>query len=240
MRNKQKNITKHSSKDKMFNYQEMSTQTALGGRWYDTPIGSFPSITTILGTTAPPEKVASLENWRQSLGVEKANAVSKKATDRGTNVHLLAERYLKKEVVNAPINGQPVPHLDLGSFNALKLKLDKIDEIWGQEVALYSTSLEVAGRCDLVGKYKGVPVIVDFKTASRVKKKSDIHDYELQIYFYAIAHNEMFGTNIQEGVILMVADSGFPQEFRVIFTDELKAELKKRVNAYWTSVLAKA
>jgi molybdopterin-biosynthesis enzyme MoeA-like protein len=49
----------------------------------------------------------------------------------------------------------------------------------------------------------------------------------------------MFGTDIQEGVILMVADSGFPQEFRVIFTDELRAELKKRVDAYWTSVLSK-
>ena len=224
----------------MFTYTDLTTQTAMGGRWYDTPIGSFPSITTILGTTAPPDKVASLENWRNSLGIEKANAVSKKAADHGTNVHLLAERYLKKEVVNAPINGQPVPYADMAAFNALKLKLDKIEEIWGQEVALYSTSLEVAGRCDLVGKFKGMPVIVDFKTASRVKGKKDIHDYELQLLFYATAHNEMFGTNIATGIILMVADTGFPQEFKIEFTDEMKAELKERVQKYWTSVLAKA
>ena len=223
-----------------FEYTDLTTQTAMGGRWYDTPLGSFPSITTILGTTAPPDKVASLENWRNSLGIEKANAVSKKATDHGTNVHLLAERYLKKEAVNAPINGQPVPYADMAAFNALKLKLDKIEEIWGQEVALYSTSLEVAGRCDLVGKFKGMPVIVDFKTASRVKGKKDIHDYELQLLFYATAHNEMFGTNITTGIILMVADTGFPQEFKIEFTDDMKAELKERVQKYWTSVLAKA
>lgn len=223
-----------------YEYQEMETETAMGGRWYLTSYGPYPSITTILGFTEPPEKTASLENWRNSLGIEKANEVSKKATDHGTNVHLLAERYLKKEKIDAPINEQPVPQPDIAAFNALKLKLDKIDEIWGQEVALYSTELEVAGRCDLVGKYKGVPVIVDFKTASRVKGRKDIHDYELQLLFYALAHNQMHNTDIQQGIILMVSDTGFPQEFKVDFTDELKAELKKRVSAYWKAIIAKA
>jgi hypothetical protein len=221
-----------------FDYPEITTQSALGGRWYDTEHGAYPSITTILGTTAPPDKVASLQNWRNSLGPAKADAVSKKATDHGTNVHLLAERYLKKEQVDAPIDGKPVPYLDMAAFNALKLKLDKIDEIWGQEVALYSTSLCVAGRCDLVGMYKGVPVIVDFKTAGRIKNRKDIHDYELQIYFYARSHNEMFGTDINQGIILMVAETGFPQEFKVAFTPELREELETRVKAYWDKVLS--
>jgi genome maintenance exonuclease 1 len=90
--------------------------------------------------------------------------------------------------------------------------------VWGQECALYSPSLEVAGRCDLVGKYKGIPVIVDFKTAGRVKGHKDIGDYKLQLAFYACAHNEMFGTNIRDGVILMVAQTGFPMEFNVFMT----------------------
>lgn len=224
----------------MFEYQDMTTQSAFGGRWYDTPVGSFPSITTVLGGTEPPEKTKSLESWRTSLGHEKAAAYTKKAQDHGTNVHLLAERYLKGEVVNAPINGQPVPHTDMAAFNALKLKLDKINVIWGQEVALYSPSLEVAGRCDLAGEFKGVPCIVDFKTASRVKGKADIHDYELQLLFYATAHNEMFGTTIDHGIVLMVSAAGFPQEFKIVFTDELREELKTRVEKYWTSVLSKA
>ena len=222
-----------------FTYPELTT-VSHNGRWYETPTGSYyPSITTILGTTAPPEKVASLKNWQNSLGIEKANAVSKSAMDRGTNVHLLAERYLKGEKVDAPIGGRPVPHPDLASFNALKLKLDKIDEVWGQEVALYSESIEVAGRCDLVGKYKGVPCIVDFKTASRVKKRSDIKDYELQLAFYAIAHNEMFGTDINTGIILMVAETGFPMEFTVDLPEQYE-ELGTRVEKFWAKAVNSA
>jgi hypothetical protein len=222
-----------------FEYAELSTVSHNGQRWYDCPKGYYPSITTILGTTAPPEKVASLQNWRNSLGAAKADAVSKAATDRGTNVHLLAERFLKGEQVDAPINGKPVPHPDLASFNALKFKLNKIDEVWGQEVALYSETIEVAGRCDLIGKYKGVPCIVDFKTASRVKKREDIKDYELQLAFYAIAHNEMFGTDINTGIILMVAETGFPMEFTIDLPDQYE-ELGKRVEKFWAAAVNKA
>ena len=199
--------------------------------------GAYPSITTILGTTQPEEAVKALEGWRNSLGHDKAKAVSKKATDHGTNVHLLAERYLKGEDVFATINGMAVPDPDKAAFNALKLKLDKIDEVWGQEVPLFSKKYEVAGRCDLVGKFKGVPVIVDFKTASRVKGKADIKDYELQLIFYGDAHNEMFGTDIQAGVILMVAQTGFPMEFNVPFTPELRAKLQERVNAFYKKIV---
>jgi hypothetical protein len=219
----------------MFTYPDLTATTTSRGRVYTTPNGAYPSITTVLGGTEPPEKVASLENWKNSLGHVKAAAVSKKATDHGTNVHLLAERYLKKEKVEAPINGAPVPQADLNAFNALKLKLNKIDEIWGQEVALYSDMLKVAGRCDLVGKYKGVPVIVDFKTASRIKKREDIRSYELQLAFYAVAHNEMFNTNIQTGIILMVAETGFPMEFEVQLLDHYE-ELGERTMAYHLKV----
>lgn len=222
-----------------FTYPELST-VSHNGRWYCTPQDKYyPSITTILGTTSPPEKVASLENWRNSLGHAKADAVSKTAMERGTNVHLLAERYLKGEQVDAHIGGKPVPHPDMASFNALKFKLKNIDEVWGQEVALYSDSIEVAGRCDLVGKYKGVPCIVDFKTASRIKKREDINDYALQLAFYAIAHNEMFGTDINTGVILMVAETGFPMEFTIDLPDQYE-ELGKRVEIFWAKALNSA
>ncbi len=223
-----------------FTYPEIETENHLGMRFYAIPNGSFyPSVTTVLGGTQPPEAKAALEGWRTSLGAAKADAASKRATDRGTNVHLLAERYLKKQNVQAPIDGKPVPQMDLAAFNALRLKLDKVDEVWGQECALYSTSLEVAGRCDLVGKYKGVPVIVDFKTAGRIKGKKDIADYEIQLIFYGTAHNEMFGTNIQAGVILMVAETGFPMEFNVPFTPELYKRLADRVAKFNASLIGK-
>lgn len=222
----------------MYTYEELQTSNELGLRWYHTKNGAYPSITTILGQTQPEEARKALEGWRNALGAAKADAFSKKATDHGTNVHLLAERYLKKLQVDAPIGGFAVPQADLAAFNALKLKLDKIDEVWGQEVPLYSKLYEVAGRCDLVGKYKGVPVIVDFKTAGRIKSKDDIKDYNLQLAFYAQAHNEMFGTDIKDGVILMVAQTGFPMEFHVKLADHAQ-ELRNRVDAFWSNLINK-
>ena len=222
-----------------FEYPHLTTETFNNQRWYLTPSGSFyPSITTILGTTQPEEAKQALKRWQDALGPAKAAEASKKATDHGTNVHLLAERYLKKEEVFAPINGKPVPQPDMAAFNAIKLKLDRIDEVWGQEVALYSDSLEVCGRTDLVGVYKGKPVIVDFKTAGRVKGHKDIGDYKLQLTFYATAHNEMFGTNIQDGVILMVAETGFPMEFNIPIAEQMP-ELTRRVKEFWTGVINK-
>ena len=222
-----------------FTYPELTTVSHNNQRWYDTPKGYYPSITTILGNTESPEKIASLQNWKDSIGHVKAAEVSKKATDHGTNVHLLAERFLKGQQVDAPIDGQPVPQPDMAAFNALKLKLKKIDEVWGQEVALYSDTLEVAGRCDLIGRYKGIPCIVDFKTASRIKHREDIGNYELQLAFYGIAHNEMFGTDIDTGVILMVAETGFPMEFTVRLSDHYEA-LAKRVEIFWADAINKA
>lgn len=220
-----------------FIYPELSTVNELGCRWYKTPFGDFyPSITTVLGGTQPPEAVAALEGWRNSLGHAKAAEASKKAADHGTNVHLLVERYLKKQDVDAPIQGKPVPNADKMAFNALKLKLDKIDAVWGQECTLISSHYEVGGRCDLVGRFKGVPVIIDFKTSGRIKGINDIGDYRLQLTFYADAHNEMFGTNIQEGVILMVAQTGFPIEFHINLAEH-REELQKRVEAFWKKTL---
>lgn len=220
-----------------FTYPELTTVEHDKQRWYLTPSGAYyPSITTILGHTEPVEKKASLENWRSSLGHAKADEISRQAAAHGTNVHLLAERFLKGEKVTAPINGKPVPLPDLDAFNALKLKLKKIDEVWGQEVTLYSTALEVAGRCDLVGVYKQKPNIIDFKTVRKVKSRADIDDYALQLAFYGICHNEMFSTDIHDGVILMVAEAGFPLEFNIDLTEQRQG-LEKRVKEFWRRVI---
>jgi genome maintenance exonuclease 1 len=220
-----------------FPYPDLTTQTYDGHRWYDTPNGFYPSITTILGFTETPEKKASLKRWQDALGAE-AVVRSKAATDRGTNVHLLAERYLKKQQVDLPIDGKPVPHADLQSFNALKMELNKIDEVWGQECALYSDSIEIAGRCDCVGTYKGLPVIIDFKTSGKVKGHADIGNYKVQLAFYGLAHNEMYGTNIEDGIILMVSEAGFPQKFMVKLADHME-ELRTRAASFWLAALNK-
>lgn len=221
-----------------FPYEDYPTETVLGLRWYITPAGALPSITTILGVSESDAKKASLENWRTSLGATKAAEVSKTATELGTMVHLLSERFLKGEDVSAPVNGKPVPSTAMASFNALKLKLKQISEVWGQEQSIYSPSLEVAGRFDCIGLYQNIESVIDFKTAGRLKNRKDIEDYELQLAFYAKAHNELFGTDIKQGVILMSSAGGMPQEFKVDVVAKL-AELEPRIQTFWQKTLAK-
>lgn len=201
-----------------FNYQEMDSFSKSNMRFYQIPNGKqYPSITTVLGGTVPKEKAESLKRWQESLGVDKADKKTKEASRHGTSVHLLSERFLKKETLIQ--SGDEFKPEDISAFNALKTKLNKIDEIWGQEVALYSDIIKVAGRTDLVGVYKNIEAIIDFKTSSNLKSDKQIEDYKLQLCAYSIMHNELFNTDISSGVILMVSGAGFPQEFVVNLHD---------------------
>jgi CRISPR/Cas system-associated exonuclease Cas4 (RecB family) len=214
-----------------FHYQELETQSVKGMRFYETPHKKYyPSITTVLGSTISEEKEKSLKSWQNSLGLSTAQQITKDAADRGTAVHLLIERYLKKEKLVRDSDSFKPEEINL--FNALKLKLNKIDEVWGQEVPLYSDLLEIAGRCDCIGLYKGIPAIIDFKTSSRIKSNRDIEDYRLQLCAYSIMHNEMFDTNISQGIILMTSQTGFPQEFKVNLEDYAET-LLTRIESFY-------
>jgi genome maintenance exonuclease 1 len=218
----------------MYSYPELSTTSFKGMRFYETPEGKFyPSITTVLGGTQPVEKQQALKRWQDSLGPVLAAQKTQEAADRGTAVHLLAERYLKKEELIKP--GEKFKPEDVNSFNALKTKLNKVEKVWGQEVTLFSNALKLAGRCDCIAVYKGTPCIIDFKTSSRLKTKEQIEDYRLQLCAYAIMHNEIFGTDIADGIILMTSCGGFPQEFHVNILEYVEP-LVKRVDEFYANL----
>jgi CRISPR/Cas system-associated exonuclease Cas4 (RecB family) len=201
-------------------------------RFYDLGINKkYPSITTILSHTSPKEKIQSLENWKKSIGEKEAAKIARDAADRGTTLHLLAERFLKNEPLIK--DNENISQSHIGIFNGLKLFLNNVNEIWGQEVTLYSDILEIAGRCDLICKYKGIPSIVDFKTTTRLKTKNEIEDYFLQAGFYAFAHNEMFNTKINNLIILMVNNNGFPLEFNEKL-DNVIEKLIDRINEFYS------
>lgn len=196
-----------------FDYPEITAHSVNGMRFYETPQGNFyPSITTILGKTMSEEKSKALDRWRNAIGAVNAQKKTQDAADRGTAVHTMIERHLKDEEVCKP---NEFSHEHVTLFNSLKTKLKKIDEVWCQEVGLWSDLLTLAGRVDCIGVYKGQEAIIDFKTSTRLKNETDIEDYRFQLCAYALMHNEMFGTNIEKGVILMASGNGFPQEFHV-------------------------
>ena len=99
-------------------------------------------------------------------------------------------------------------------------------------MALWSPSLKYAGRVDLVGLWKGITTIVDFKTSKKKKNVKQIKDYYIQCAAYAYAHNELFDTNIKQIVILITVENTEPQ----IFTGNMLnyiPDLKYRINKYY-------
>jgi len=214
-----------------FKYQDCETTNLDGvGRVYlISEEKMYPSITTVLGQTLPEEKRDVLANWRARVGNKKADEISKAACDRGTNTHLMLERFLRGE--DPQTSTFPDSHVKI--FNSLRLELTKINKVYGQEVVLYSDVLGIAGRCDLVAEYQGAIAIVDYKTSSRVKSADEIGDYWLQAAFYATAHNEMFGTNIEKMVILMGVENKLPLIFRKTISDDLLLKLAERTSDFY-------
>lgn len=217
----------------MFDYQNFEAQLVQGMRVYFTPVGPLPSITTMLGKSAPAEKTSYLDAWRARVGNSKADKITNDAATRGTNTHLMLERFVNGEEAYK-LNEFPEAHINI--FKSMRLELKKINKVYGQEVVLYSDILGVAGRCDLVAEHQGVLSIVDYKTSSRIKNKEEIGDYWLQTAFYAMAHNEMFGTNIEKLVIIMGVENHLPMVFRKVIDDGLLLELSERVSAFYSKL----
>lgn len=207
-------------------YDELDAKIINGLRWYTTPSGEkYPSVTSVLGHKEKPW----LENWRQMLGPQKADKETKRCADRGTAVHLLAEKYLNNE--EGFTKGEKVEHIRL--FNQIKLKLNKINNIRAQEVPLYSEQLKVAGRVDCVGEYEGVLSIIDFKTSNNNKTEEMVGDYFLQCTAYAIMYHELFNEPIEDIVVIVAVEKGMMPMVYKRKIDDYVAPLLERINMFY-------
>lgn len=216
----------------MFTYRDYETVSLDGRRIYVIDDNLYPSITTVLSGTRTQETSNALEAWRNRIGHKKADKVSTDAATRGTNLHLMMERALGGQ--DPKLDEFPQEHVNM--FKSLRLETRKINKVFGQEVVLFSHTMQMAGRCDLVGEYNGEIAIVDYKTSTRVKSEYEIGDYWLQIAFYATAHNEMFGTDINKMVILMGVENKLPMVFKKTIDDELLLKLSERVCDFYAKL----
>ena len=187
----------------IYKYPELERVDLDSGRHYLDSTGTpVPSVTTILSNTST--KSDGIDKWRKRVGDIEADRIIKQSTDIGTAVHEALEAYLKKEewdIFDISISDQNISKKISQKFIADGL--NTINEIWGLEVGLILDGL-YAGTADCIGLVNGVPSIIDFKTAKKIKRREWIEDYFLQGCAYANAHNVMFGTNISQIVILMV------------------------------------
>jgi len=187
---------------------EVSTKNINRKRFYDTPTGFYPSITTVLGVRK--EKKEGLAKWRERVGNDVANHIMRTAAGRGTAVHHMCEDFLN----NKDVIKEEQKFLPWCLFSQLKPTLEKsINNIYAQECGLWSEKYRVAGRVDCIAEWNGVPSIIDFKT-SRSERKDD---YNFEYYMQASAYAEMFeertGIEINQIVILVVTEDGLVQEF---------------------------
>jgi genome maintenance exonuclease 1 len=190
-------------------YTDLETVTSESGRVYVTPSGKkYPSITTVLGHFGKHK----LMEWRKAVGEEEANRIGRLASDRGTKLHTICEKYIDNE--EDIFGAKTMPNVK-AMFNSIKPILDtRIGKVVLQEVPLYSDHLRIAGRVDLIAEFDGVLSIIDFKTSSRVKTEDDIKDYFEQESAYAIMFEERTGTPIVNLVTIMAVDNGAPLVFK--------------------------
>lgn len=195
-----------------------------GKRYYTTPDGDrFPSVTTVIGYSS--DKKQSLMEWRQRVGEEEANRVSRAASGRGTRMHILCEDYLNNN------NPRPTMPDAKAMFNSLTPYLNRINNIHFQEKSLWSKQLKLAGTVDCIAEYCGVLSIIDFKTSSRPKTKEDIKDYFLQCTAYSLMYEELTGLTIDQLVVIMAVEYQKPLVF-IQKTEDYIVYLVKAIKKY--------
>ena len=197
----------------IYTYPELKRQESDEGRFYlDSKNNPVPSVTTVLNKTS--NKKDSIQQWRNRVGEEEANRIIKQSTDIGTMVHEALELYLNEQEWRNFSYNQDGVLAERMTEKFIESGLNSITEVWGLEVGLILDGL-YAGTADCVGKINGVPSLIDFKTARKMKKREWIEDYFLQCCAYANAHNVMFDTDINQIVILMIDRKLIFQEFIV-------------------------
>jgi genome maintenance exonuclease 1 len=196
-----------------FNYEKLTRDESSGKRLYATPQGhKVPSVTTVLDKTKPEESRIALANWRRAVGEKKAQEITTEAANRGTRMHKFLEDYVKGETMNEAISNPFAQQSQKMAKIVIEKGMCNVTEVWGSEVPLYFPEL-YAGTTDCVGMHNGDESILDFKQTNKPKKLEYIGDYFLQLTAYALAHNEVHGTNIRKGVILMCSKDFEYQEF---------------------------
>lgn len=187
-------------------FDDLKSVNEDGKRYYLTPTGQkYPSVTTVLGSG----NKSWLYEWRARVGEEEAKRISTRAATRGTKMHLICEKYLQNE---ENFWGKSPP-LARDMFCSIQKYIDNIEEVYGNEIALYSHELMTAGRIDVFCKMGGKRVILDFKTSSRKKTEKEIESYFLQTTTYAMMIKELKGIDVPKVVVLIAVEDDEPQYF---------------------------
>ena len=169
------------------------------------------------------------------MGAQSADRIRDVSAMRGTAMHRYLEAYIDgtghKDLTSIGKEAEPMAR------KIIESGLGDLEEVWGQEVTLYYPGL-YAGATDIVGIYEGQPAIIDFKQTNKPKKREWISDYFAQLGAYCMAHNYVYGTKIQSGVILMCSKDLLFQKFEVAGSEFVRHQhdFLRKIDQYYKNV----
>lgn len=175
---------------------DLTSETTEGLRVYNTPNGEpYVSMTTVLKMLSEKD----IAKWRKRVGEEEADRISDDAREDGEQFHAIMEHYLRNEDHMI----QDFDQRQVFMFNTMKKHVNKIDNVRGIEIALWSDHYKIAGRADCIADFEGIPSIIDFKTSRKEKKEKWIESYFLQATGYSLFLEELTGLRYEQLVIIM-------------------------------------
>ena len=212
-----------------YNYVRVPRSDDEGNRTYDVKGTKLPSVTTILSRT---KDQGFLKKWKAKVGEAQAEVIKNISSKRGTSMHKFIEAYiLGKGYEDLTSLGQQVKTM---AHKVIEMGLTPVEEYYGSEVTLYYPGL-YAGSTDLVCVHNDMDTIIDFKQANQPKRKEWIDDYYMQIAAYAMAHDYIHGSSIEQGIIMVCTPDLYLQEFRFQGAElrQWKHKFLKRLNEYY-------
>ena len=184
------------------NLPSLKRETIDGVRYYSVPDdGDLIKLVSITSVTSHKNR-EFFAKWRKKVGEQQANKITKQATSRGTDMHILTECYLKNEDLPT------VQPLSDYLFKIAKPELNKITDIHALESSLYSKVLGIAGTVDCIAEYNGELAIIDFKTSKKPKPVEWIEHYFVQCMAYGCMLYELTGISVKKLVIIMACENG--------------------------------
>jgi genome maintenance exonuclease 1 len=223
------NIGRKIKKSERYTYIDATRHEDHGTRLYDVNGTRLPSVTTILGATKDQQ---FLKDWKAKVGEAEAERIKNVSSSRGTAMHKFLEHYITGTGYDDLTElGQKAKTM---AEKIIDVGLTPVEEWYGSEVTLYYPGL-YAGSTDLVCLHDSKETVVDFKQSNRPKREEWIDDYKMQIAAYAMAHDYVHQSNIEQGVIMVCTPDLFYQEFKVSGADlrSWKHKFLKRLDMYY-------
>ena len=196
-----------------YDYPKSSRATVDGVRRYLLGEKKLPGVTSILDATRSEEEKAALANWRERTGYKEAEAITKAASSRGSQMHNYLESFLLGRENLSFFDDKEQYKMMAKEIIEKGLK-DRLEEIFGVESVVYMPD-KFAGTADCIGLYEGKETIIDFKQSNKPKKAEYIDSWFLQTAAYSLAHNVVYNSNITACVILVCTVDNLFQEFKI-------------------------